>query len=60
MMDGDQRLVYHAVPSILPPGEKNGPLDEIEENDENDEWEKRLIKYSKDCRINFTVRQVNP
>ncbi|GMR47634.1 hypothetical protein PMAYCL1PPCAC_17829, partial [Pristionchus mayeri] len=34
VMDGDQRLVYHAVPAILPPGERKGPLEEEREREE--------------------------
>ncbi|GMT23582.1 hypothetical protein PFISCL1PPCAC_14879 [Pristionchus fissidentatus] len=60
VMDGDQRLVYHAVPAILPVGELNGPIDNEKNEKEDDEWEKRLIKYCRECRINFTIRQVNP
>ena len=62
MMHNGQRLVYHAVPAILPPGEKSGDYEEEEEGEEEREgkWEERLREYMRNCRVNVTIRQVNP
>ncbi|CAJ0565689.1 unnamed protein product, partial [Mesorhabditis spiculigera] len=56
VMHADQRLVYHAVPCIVPTRKFDGATCQGKTAEEVD---KELLDYANTSRVNITIRQVN-